>query len=29
MPKEVADKMGIAHKKHDVQTHHAPSAEAK
>ena len=26
MPKEVADKMGIAHKKHDVQT---PSTEAK
>ncbi|GAB3092496.1 cytochrome c maturation protein CcmE [Lysobacter terrae] len=28
MPKEVADKMGAAHKKHDVHTP-APSAEAK
>ncbi|QNP40887.1 cytochrome c maturation protein CcmE [Lysobacter solisilvae (ex Woo and Kim 2020)] len=28
MPKEVADKMGMAHKKHDVQSP-APAAEAK
>ena len=27
MPKEVADKMGIAHKKHDVQPPVAPAAE--
>ena len=27
MPKEVADKMGIAHKKHDVQAPAAPAAE--
>jgi cytochrome c-type biogenesis protein CcmE len=28
MPKEVADKMGLAHKKHDVQTPAAPAAGA-